>query len=159
MHQGNNLTAPVQLTWDNTSWRLESVWSIICTLLLESFLACLACSYSHFSATSCVAWRSSHSSWALAWLASHRGLREGWYPNPSVWVPSDWQPNPPSTCVQAEWLSIPLSVWVHTSRSDAGAGKGINREMGLEQWWSCSKLSHRNSARWGMSLNPHFPPW
>ena len=25
MHQGNNLTASIELTWDNTSWRVASV--------------------------------------------------------------------------------------------------------------------------------------
>ena len=34
MHQGGNLMASIQLTWDNTSWRVASVWLIICALFL-----------------------------------------------------------------------------------------------------------------------------
>ena len=112
----------------NTSRRVVSVWLIICALLLTCLLACLACFCSHFSANSCISWMSLYSSWALAWLASCRSLREEWYQNPSVWVPAGWQPNPLSVCVQTEWLSDPPLVWVHTSRSDAGAGKRIDRD-------------------------------
>ena len=157
IHQGNNLTASIELTWDNTSWRVALIWLIICALCLACLLACLACLCSHLSANSCVSWMSSHSSWALAWLASHRSLREGWYPNPSVWVLAGWQPNPPSVWVQAGWLSNPPLVWVHSSRSEAGASRGIDREMGLERQCSSSDLSHRNSGRWGYVFKPSSP--
>ena len=46
-HQGNSLMTSVELDWDNTSWRVASVWSIICALLLACLLACLAHLCSH----------------------------------------------------------------------------------------------------------------
>ena len=69
--------ASVELTWDNTSWRVASVWLIMCALCLAFLLACLAHLCLHLSANSCISWMSSYSSWTLAWLAFHRSLREG----------------------------------------------------------------------------------
>ena len=133
--------ASVELTWDNTFWKWHWFgWSSVPSSMHASWPVWLV--YAHIFQPIPALWMSSHSSRVLAQLASHRGLgREGWYPNTSVWV-------------QAGWLSNPPLVWVHTSRSKAGAGKGIDREMGLERWCFSSKLSHRNSGRWGMSSNP-----
>ena len=157
MHQGSNITASIELAWGNTSWRVALVWLIICAFHLVCLLSYLACLCSHLSANSCVPWMSSHSSWVLVWLASHRSLREGWYPNPSVWVPAGWLPNPPSVWVLAGWLSNPPSVWVHSSRGEAGASRGIDREMESERQCFSSKPSHRNSGRWGYVFKPSSP--
>ena len=98
MYQDSNLMASVELTWDNTSRTAASVWSIIFVLYLACLLACLTHLCLHLSAKSCVSWMSSYSSWALAWLASHRSLREEWYPNSSsVWVLAGWQPSLPQS--------------------------------------------------------------
>ena len=146
MHQDSNLMASIRLALDNTSWRVALVWSIICALCLACLLSCLACLCLHLLANFCVSWMCSYSSWALAWLASHRSLREGWYPNPSsIWVMAGWKPNPPS-------------AWVHSSDCGGGDGGGLTG-----RWYQKESVSYLNYPKGtleieGMSSIPLPPP-
>ena len=158
MHQGNNLTASIGLAWDNTSWGVASVWLIICALCLVCLMACLAHLHSHLSTNSCASWMSSHSSWALAWLTSHGSLREGWNHNPSIWVLAGWQPIPPSVWVHVGWLSDPPWVWVQSSRSRAGASRGLAGKWDWKDGVPPLTYPIGTLGDGGMSSNPLPPP-
>ena len=135
---------------------------------------------------SCVSWTNSHSSWALAWLTSCTGLRDGWKPNhPSIWMPlldGDEGPTKLLT-MKLGWrgvleLTSTPSLGIVTARKDPwlycqnpqsslhlgasswwrwGANKETDNEIGLERWFSSSELFHRASQKWGNTFNPISP--
>ena len=148
-HQGSNLTASVELTWDSMSWRVASVWLIICALCLPCLLACLTHLCFHLSATSCASWMSSYSNWALVWLASH-----------SVGEGSDTKTLCLSGSQHDDSLALP-TVWMHPSRCGGGANIGPEREITSEGWCSSSKLPPL--YLWEIRIHPQpflpLPTW